>query len=166
MKKIFFVLFVGIISSEVFAQNKSDFRNEFSTEIGSYQGNSMPNAYFFRQKYTHWFSRHIGVSVSNMRSNQTFDIPAENYTIQNTTNIAKLRQVNNRYLDLSLATKFTIKNHEIRLASGVSANRYYQMRVSEKEYFADLQQKVLVKYNAADVKVENLLIPQLSVGYA
>lgn len=166
MKKILFILFMGMIFSEIFAQNKLDFRNEFSTEIGSYQGNSMPNAYFFRQKYTHWFSRHIGVSVSNMRSNQTYDIPAENYTTRNTTNIAKLRQVNNRYLDLSLATKLPLKKHEFRLSLGVSANKCYQMRLSEKEYFADLQQKVLIKYNAAEVKVENFFIPQLSFGYA
>jgi Outer membrane protein beta-barrel domain len=125
----------------------------------------MPNTYFFRQKYTHWFTQNIGVSLSNMRSNQTFDIPFENYQTLNTENIAKLRQTNNRYLDLSFATKFSFKNHEFRFSGGLSANKRYQMQVSEKQYFADLQQTVLTKYNAAEVKVENSMLPQLSIGY-
>lgn len=164
MKKTYITLLLSILSNILFAQNKTDFRNEFSTEIGSYRGNSMPNSYFFRQKYTHWFSRHIGVSVSNMRSNQTVDIPIEEYN-GSTYAITKLRQTNNRYLDLSLATKFAIQKHEFRLSGGFSANKHYEMRILEKEYI-DSPSPTPQIYNTADVKVENLLIPQLSVGYA
>ncbi len=166
MKKAYFILFLGMISTEISAQKTLDFRNEFSTQLGGYQGDAMPNTYFFRQKYTRWFTQNLGVSVSNMRTNQTTDIPAEFFRNRNTTQLAKLRQTSNRYLDLSLATKFAFKNHELRFSGGLSANRYYQMQVSEQEYFADLQQKVLRKYNAAEVKVENLILPQLSIGYA
>jgi len=122
MKKTYITLLLSILSNILFAQNKPDFRNEFSTELGSYQGNLLPNTYFFRQKYTHWFSRHIGVSVSNMRSNQTVDIPIEDYYSEyngspNNTGLlrTKLRQTNNRYLDLSLATKFAIQKHKFKL---------------------------------------------------
>lgn len=167
MKKTYITLLMSILSSMLFAQNKSGFRNEFSTEIGNYRGNSMPNTYFFRQKYTHWFSQHIGVSVSNMRSNQTIDVSAEEYrlTPNNTSLLAKIRQTNNRYLDLSVATKFAIKKHEFRLLGGFSANKHYQMQILEKEYTYG-QPPVIQKYNTADVKVENLLITQLSIGYA
>lgn len=167
MKKTYITLLLSITSNILFAQNKPNFRNEFSTEIGSYRGNSMPNTFFFRQKYTHWFSRHIGVSVSNMRSNQTIDVSAEEYRLSpnNTSLLTKIRQTNNRYLDLSLATKLAIKKHEFRLSGGLSANKHYQMQILEKEYTYG-QPPRIQKYNTADVKVENLLIPQLSVGYA
>lgn len=165
MKKIYITLLLSIFSNLLFAQNKTDFRNEFSTELGNYRGNSMPNSYFFRQKYTHWFSQHIGVSVSNMRSNQTVDIPTEEYYGTRPNALTKLRQTNNRYLDLSLATKFTIQKHEFRLSGGLSANKHYQMQILEKEY-TYIQSSVIQKYNTADVKVENLLIPQLSISYA
>jgi hypothetical protein len=167
MKKTYITLLLSILSSIVFAQNKSDFRNEFSTEIGSYRGNSMPNTYFFRQKYTHWFSQHIGVSVSNMRSNQTIDMSVEDYYRGDTQPevLTKLRQTNNRYLDLSLATKFAIKKHEFRFSGGFSANKHYEMRVLKKEYFYG-QPPTIYNYYTADVKLENKVLPQLSIGYA
>ncbi|GGD77730.1 hypothetical protein GCM10011514_47080 [Emticicia aquatilis] len=165
MKKTYITLLLGVLSTVLFAQNKPDFRNEFSTEIGSYRGNSMPNSYFFRQKYTHWFSQHIGVSVSNMRSNQAIDIPIEEYYGSSPNGLTKLRQINNRYLDLSLATKFSMQKHEFRLSGGLSANKHYQMQILEKQYPYG-QPPVIQKNNTADVKVENLLIPQLSISYA
>ena len=105
MKKAYITLLLSILSNILFAQNRTDSRNEFSTEIGSYRGNSMSNSYFFRQKYMHWFSRHIRVLVSNMRSNQTVDIPIVEYYSEyngspNNTGLlrTKLRQTNNRYI--------------------------------------------------------------------
>lgn len=172
MKKTYITLLLSILSNILFAQNKPDFRNEFSTELGSYQGNLLPNTYFFRQKYTHWFSRHIGVSVSNMRSNQTVDIPIEDYYSEyngspNNTGLlrTKLRQTNNRYLDLSLATKFAIQKHEFKLSGGFSANKHYEMRVLKKEYI-DSPSPTPQIYNTADVKLENQILPQLSISYA
>jgi hypothetical protein len=165
MKNIFQIILALSLSFELTAQKTNTFRNEFSTQMGVYQGNKQPGTYFFRQNYTHWFLPNLGMGLTKMQVNQSYQSDLKGLTFKSLLP-SQIIQTNNRYFDLNLVARLSLKKHSLRLNGGLSFNKLNEISNVANTFVYQPDTAKNIRYNLANGRVSKAILPQLGLAYS